>query len=143
MVSTFKTAFMFTLEQIYAAASKVRSGADFPRLVQELKAMGVAYYDNYVADGHTDYFDADGQLVASPAKYAPLAVAAAGNAAQLQHALKIHQAGQTDYPTFCRQSAEAGVEKWTTHILDMEVIYFDRAGTVLVRESIPQPASPL
>ena len=32
---------MFTLEQIKLAHSKVKSGADFPAYIKELKALGV------------------------------------------------------------------------------------------------------
>lgn len=40
---------MFTVEQINAIHSKVKTGADFPQYVQDLKALGMEYYDNYVA----------------------------------------------------------------------------------------------
>lgn len=48
---------MFILEQIKTAHSKVKSGADFPKCIQDLKQLGVAYYETYVEDGHTDYYD--------------------------------------------------------------------------------------
>ena len=32
---------MFTVEQIKAAHSKVKSGADFPAYIQEIKALGL------------------------------------------------------------------------------------------------------
>jgi hypothetical protein len=47
---------MFTIEQIKAAHSKVKSGTDFPAYVQELIALGVTGYETYVADGHTGLF---------------------------------------------------------------------------------------
>ena len=46
---------MFTAEQIKAAHSKVKSGADFPSYIQEIKALGVTHYEAYVTDGHIDY----------------------------------------------------------------------------------------
>lgn len=51
---------MFTVEQIKAAHGKVKSGADFPAYIQEIKAMGVTHYEAYVADGHVDYHGANG-----------------------------------------------------------------------------------
>mgnify|MGYP006180113757 CR=1 FL=1 len=47
---------MFTIEQIKTAHSKVKSGADFPSYIQDLKQLGVTSYDSYVSDGHTNYF---------------------------------------------------------------------------------------
>lgn len=43
---------MFTLEKIAEANSKVKSGADFPRLVQEMIEMGIVANDVFVRDGH-------------------------------------------------------------------------------------------
>lgn len=52
----WKNADMFTLDQIEKANSKVRSGADFPALVKELKEIGVFVSDVFVRDGHAEYF---------------------------------------------------------------------------------------
>jgi Protein of unknown function (DUF1398) len=47
---------MFTVEQIKAAHSKVKSGADFPNYIHEIKELGVIYYEAFVIDGHTDFY---------------------------------------------------------------------------------------
>ena len=46
---------MFTVEQIKTAHGKVKSGADFPFYIKEIKLLGVTHYEAYVADGHIDY----------------------------------------------------------------------------------------
>jgi len=61
------------------------------------------------------------------------------SADKLKHAITIHQQGQTDYPTFCQQAIEAGVEKWTTHMIEMTVTYLDKKGNKLIVEAIPKP----
>lgn len=43
------------LDQIKTAHARVKSGADFPAYVQELKSMGMSWYDLYVSDGHAVY----------------------------------------------------------------------------------------
>jgi uncharacterized protein YbcV (DUF1398 family) len=130
---------MFTIDQIKAAHAKVKSGADFPQYVQDMKALGVTGYAHYVADGHTLYTGNNGfELTAGPA-YTALPVAAKGTAEKLQHAIHIHQQGQTDYPTFCRQAGEAGVEKWVNDFHQMTCTYLDQRGNVLVVEPIPAP----
>ena len=61
------------------------------------------------------------------------------SAEKLKHAISIHQQGQTDYPTFCKQASHAGVEKWTTHMIDMTVTYLDKKENKLTVEPIPKP----
>lgn len=64
-------------------------------------------------------------------------VAGIASVERLQHALHLHQQGQTDYPTFCKQAVEAGVERWMVSMVEMRCTYFDKAGNVLVTEEIP------
>ena len=130
---------MFTIHQIKEAHAKVKSGADFPAYVQELKALGVVSYNNYVSDGHTDYFGANNFSTSAEAKYPAMEISPAGSKEKLQQALTIHQQGQTNYPTFCKQAAEAGVEKWTVHMIEMTCTYYDKAGNKLIVETIPAP----
>ncbi|MBO9203329.1 MULTISPECIES: DUF1398 domain-containing protein [Niastella] len=128
---------MFTIEQIKAAHSKVKSGADFPNYIRDLKQSGVTAYETWVQDGHTDYSGANQFTLHSEPKYANLEIAATSNKDQFQQNLKAHQQGQTDYPTFCRHCAEAGIEKWIADLSAMSCTYFDKAGSVLLEEKIP------
>jgi len=129
---------MFTIEQIRTVHAKVKSGADFPQYVQDIRMLGVHAYDAYVTDGHSDFYGADNYKISSPSKYPVKEIAPSGNAAQLKQALVIHQQGQTDYLAFCDQAAAAGVEKWTTYVTSMEVVYYDKAGNALLTEVIPR-----
>ena len=128
---------MFTIDQIKEAHAKVKSGADFPGFVRELVNLGVISYDSFVSDGHTEYADEKGHLVQSGAKYPMMRVAAKSNSDQFRHYLKIHQQGQTDYPTFCQHSAETGVEKWTVDLKAMTCSYFDCSWQIMLVEEIP------
>jgi uncharacterized protein YbcV (DUF1398 family) len=131
---------MFTIEQIHEAFCKVKSGADFPQLVQDLKATGVTHYDNFVADGNTCYCGTDNFVLHGEPKYPTIDVNKESSADKLKHVISVHQQGQTDYPTFCRQAAaEAGIEKWTTHMIEMTVTYLDNSEIKLTVEPIPQP----
>ena len=131
---------MFTLEDIKAAHSKVKSGADFPAYIQDLIALGVASYDSYVFDGHTDYFSSEGITISSPAKYAELEIKSS-DAEQFISDLRAHQQGKTDYPTFCNDCAKSGVEKWTVNMDAMTCIYYDQSGSELLVENIPYPVN--
>jgi len=129
---------MFTLEQITSAHSRVKSGADFPAYIHDLKELGVLHYETFVKDGHTHYSGAGGYTADSPAKYPALDVAEKSNAEKFITDLKAHQQGKSDYLTFCRQSAGAGVEKWVVRLDTMTCTYYDKAGTAMLVENIPQ-----
>lgn len=130
---------MFNLEKIKERHAKVKSGADFPAYIQDLKKMGVTAYENYVSDGHTAYFgDNNFQLVAGN-KYPVMEIDDIGSAEKLKHSLLIHQQGKTDYPTFCKDAANAGVEKWKVDIQQLTCTYYDKKENKLLTEKIPVP----
>ncbi|MBT1686825.1 DUF1398 domain-containing protein [Dawidia soli] len=129
---------MFTLEQINAAHAKVKSGADFPRYFEELKGMGIAWYETSVADGHTVYHGADGYKTTSPARYALRAIAGVANPRQFQTDLRAHQQGKTDYFTFCGQCAAQGVGQWIVRMDLHTCTYYDRHANEVLTEEIPR-----
>lgn len=128
---------MFTIGQIKEAHSNVKSGADFPKYIQELIIIGVKSYNSFVADGHTDYYGLDNFKVSSHAKYELLNISNSISKTQFILDLKAHQNGQTDYPTFCKDCAKSGVYKWTVNLTEMTCTYFDLAGNKLLIEQIP------
>ncbi|HRZ97230.1 MAG TPA: DUF1398 domain-containing protein [Paludibacter sp.] len=129
---------MFTIEQIKAAHSKVKSGKDFPAYIQDIKKLGVLYYDAYVTDGHTVYSGDNDYKTSSPAKYNPLQIADESNIEQFKADIKAHQQGKTDYPAFCNDCAKSGIEKWVVNINNMTCIYYDKAGNEVLVEQIPE-----
>lgn len=129
---------MFTIDQIKAAHSKVKSGADFPNYIQELIQLGVTSYETYVSDGHTDYFGKDAYQTSTTPAYDTLFIAEISNTEQFKIDLKAHQQGQTDYPTFCKDCAKSGIEKWTVAMDKMTCTYYDKAENELLTEIIPQ-----
>lgn len=129
---------MFTIAHIQAAHSKVRSGADFPAYIREIKALGVTAYETFVSDGHTDYYGQNDYRVHAPAKYTPLKIASTCNNEQFKADLKAHQQGKTDYQTFIHDCARSGVEKWIVGMEKMTCTYYDTAGNEMLAELIPQ-----
>ena len=108
---------MFTVEQIKAAHSKVKSGADFPAYIKEIKKLGVTYYETFVTDGHTDYYGANDYNVTSAAKYDALTIAETSEAEQFKADLKAHQQGKTSFLTFFNNCATSALKNgqfvWT------------------------------
>lgn len=129
---------MFTVEQIKTALVKVKSGADFPDYIREIKQLGVASYVTWVADGHTEYFGENGFRATSEPRYASLKIADQSQKEVFEKCIKIHQQGGSDYPTVSRQAAETGVEKWAVNLVAMTCTYFDRAGNEILVEQIPE-----
>jgi uncharacterized protein YbcV (DUF1398 family) len=128
---------MFSREQIEAATAKVRSGADYPRLVQEFKNLGIRRYEHFVVDSSNVYHGDGGYTVRIAHPQEKISVADESSAEKLKHALAIHQRGETTYPTFCEQAGAAGVAKWVSHLEAMTVSYIDKAGNAIAVEGIP------
>jgi uncharacterized protein YbcV (DUF1398 family) len=87
---------MFTIDQIKAAHSKVKSGADFPAYIQDLKKLGVTSYETLVSDGHSEYNGINNYKTSSTAKYEVLPIAKSSAPEQFKADLKAHQQGKTD-----------------------------------------------
>ncbi len=128
---------MFTIDQIKAAHSKVKSGADFPQYIQDIKALGVTGYEAHVLDGHVVYHGANNFTTQAPAKYDPLPIAPTPNIPEFKAGLLAHQQGKTDYLTFINMCAECGVEKWVVSIAEMTCRYYDKEGEEVLVERVP------
>jgi uncharacterized protein YbcV (DUF1398 family) len=129
---------MFTLEQIEEAHSKVKSGADFPAYIKEIKDLGVTYYEYFVTNGHTEFYGANNYKITSPLQYDTLTIASIPNQEQFKADLIAHQHGKTDYLTFCNECAKSGIEKWTVCLEKMTCTYYDKAKNDIIEEQIPQ-----
>lgn len=129
---------MFTVEQIELAHSKVKSGADFPKYIQEITLLGVRSFETWVSDSHTEYFGNDNFKTLSNAQYENLFIAEKSNSELFISKLKSHQKGETDYFTFCKDCAETGIEKWIVNLDKMTCTYFDNANQEILVEQIPQ-----
>ncbi|MEJ1241011.1 DUF1398 family protein [Chryseolinea sp. T2] len=128
---------MFTIDQIKAAHSKVKSGADFPAYVRDIKQLGVIYYETFVSDNHTVYYGINNYRASSPPKYDALTIADRSDDSQFRTELKAHQQGKSNYFTFCKIAASLGVEKWIVSVEEMTCTYFNKAGDRILVEVIP------
>jgi uncharacterized protein YbcV (DUF1398 family) len=128
---------MFTLEQIKQAHDKVQTGADFAIYIQNLIDLGVEGYDTIVSDGRVAYFGSNNYSVSTAKKYDKIKIAANANKERFIEFLVMHQDGQTDYFTFCQQTAQSGIASWRIAIIEMTCTYFDASGNAIVIEKIP------
>lgn len=129
---------MFTVEQVKTAHVKVKSGADFPSYIKEIKKLGVTRYESYVTDGHIDYHGANNYTARVPKKYEILTIVDRPKTEEFKAELLAHQQGKTDYLTFIKMCAGTGIEKWIVNLDKMTCTYFDKAGNEILVEQIPQ-----
>lgn len=129
---------MFTIQQIKEAHSKVKSGADFPQYIQDIKKLGVKAFQTWVKDSHTDYFDKENNKISSESMYSKLEIADTCNPAQFKEYLKIHQQGETNYLTFCKHCAETGILNWFVDLDKMTCTYFSKSKENVLVEIIPE-----
>lgn len=129
---------MFTLQQISEAHSKVKTGADFPRYIQEIKSKGVISFETWVSDSHTEYFGRNNYRIISPSQYSELSIAESSQKDLFIHFLKKHQQGETDFHTFCGHCAEAGIERWVVDLEQYTCTYYDSLGVEILVESVPE-----
>ena len=128
---------MFTIQQIHEAHAKVKSGADFPKYMQDIIALGVTSFETFVFDNHTHYYGINDFQIASVGFSETLTIADESNVEQFKSDLKSHQQGNTDYMTFLNDCAKSGVEKWIVVMDKMTCSYYDKAGNEMVVEVIP------
>jgi uncharacterized protein YbcV (DUF1398 family) len=128
---------MFTIQQIQDAHSKVKSGADFPKYIQDIIALGVTSFETLVFDNHTDYYGKDNYFTSSKGFSETLPISNRSDIEQFKSDLKSHQQGNTDYMTFLKDCAKSGVEKWIVVIDKMTCSYYDINGIEMLVEKIP------
>jgi uncharacterized protein YbcV (DUF1398 family) len=128
---------MFTEEQIRQAHSKVKSGADFPSFIQELKGLGVTYYETFLTDGHSVYYGKNHfELITQP-RFEAVSIPDKINKKQLLADLTNHQQGKSNYEEIVKQCTYNGVEKWAICMDAMTCSYFDKTGDKILVEKIP------
>ena len=128
---------MFTVAQIDQAHEKVKSGADFPAYIREIKQLGVIAFETWVIDSHTEYYGKNDFKTKSLPQYEHLKIAEVCESDAFRNYLKIHQQGKTDYYTFCQHCATTGIEKWIVNLEEITCTYYNKAGDQILVEEIP------
>jgi uncharacterized protein YbcV (DUF1398 family) len=129
---------MFTVEQIKAAHSKVKSGADFPGYVKEIKALGLIKYEYMVANGRTIYYGDNNFTTEASPIYAEKKINPISSASTIKQVIREHQQGKSDFLTFCQLAVDAGVHHWEVNTQTMLCTYIDSDNKTMFAEPIPQ-----
>ncbi len=126
----------FTLQAIAEAHAKY-TGVDFPKLIREFKLMGMAANTFNLKTGVVTYTSNDGERIEVQGKAVDVPINHTSSGEAANSVLKRHQAGETDFDTFCIEIAGAGVYKWVSNINTMTCSYYDLRESVVVSEAIP------
>ncbi len=128
---------MFTIEEIENLHLASEKGMDFIEFLNKLKEMNVEYYDFYVSDGRYKYTHIDGDSIETKPLYEKKEISTVSNVGMLKQSVKVHQNGDTDFLTFCRQASESGVMIWRVEITNLRVTYLGHDfGELLVENMI-------
>ncbi len=134
---SLKNGHMFTVEGIELAHSRIKSGTDFPKYINDIKQMGVVAFETWVSDNHTVYYGKENFKTQSKSKYETLPIEKNVDREKFAECLKNHQQGETDYYTFCKHCSETGIERWYVDLAGMTCTYYDFAGSEILTENIP------
>lgn len=126
----------FSLENINVAHKKF-TGVDFPKLIQEFKKMGILTNSVNLQSGQVTYAHNNGELIQVESNPVDQVINATSSREIAKDVLKRHQAGETDFVTFCREIAGAGVCMWISNMDEMTCSYYDLNDNVVVFEAIP------
>jgi uncharacterized protein YbcV (DUF1398 family) len=99
--------------------------------------MGMETNSVDLQTGVVTYVHANGDQLEVQGKAVDVPVSEVASVEVGKDVLKRHQAGETDFPTFCVEIAEAGVCKWVSDMRAMTCSYYDLAGNAIIVETIP------
>ncbi|MGA8246567.1 MAG: DUF1398 family protein [Nocardioides sp.] len=124
---------MDDIDDLHARFGRAETLADYAR---GLAALGVARFESFLFDGHSEFFGADERRVVSSPHHEPMTVAdAADGDAFLEH-LERHRNKKTSYAEMSAGLAASGVEKWVVDTSALTMTYCDMSGEPLLVESV-------
>jgi pimeloyl-ACP methyl ester carboxylesterase len=88
---------VFTLEEIEELHGRLGNAETLSNYVRSLAALGVARYESFVSDGHSEYMGRDADRVISHAVYDELTVAERSDRDAFLDHMRRHEQGETSY----------------------------------------------
>ena len=125
----------FTLAQIEQAHQGVTI-AGVRDYLEKLYALGVVSYTSHISDGHSDYLDSKGDSLSSAPVHEIYEISGTANPEHAREAVAAHGLGKTDYLSFSRQLANAGVATWVMDPVGMTCSFHSKAGDRLFIEEV-------
>jgi len=127
---------VFTLAQIDDLHDRLGAADTLAEYLRGLAAIGVTGFESFLVDGHTEYVDAAGHRLISPAHHEVLVVAPTGDRDAFLEHLRRHNDRETSYVEMSAGLASSGVEKWVADTAALTMTYYDRSGEPLLVERV-------
>ncbi|MGL5050765.1 MAG: DUF1398 family protein [Fusobacteriaceae bacterium] len=131
----------FSLANI-TKAQQMYTGVDFPLLVAMFSSMGIKSIKTNIQTGKTSYEHNTGEKLEKLSFQVATPIAPLAEIQTFQTSLKKHQAGGTNFQTFCEEIASAGVAYWIVNPAELTCSYYSLNHSCLSLESIPKATLP-
>ena len=106
------------------------------KYLADLYNLGVISYITYVSDGHSEYFDIKGNKLSSAAVHESYEISNEANPDAARRAVEAHGLRQTDYFTFSKQLAAAGVCTWVMDPVKLTCTFCSKLGEPLLADPV-------
>jgi len=126
---------MFTIKQIEDAHSRVKTGADFPNYIKEIKELGVEGFVFWVVDGKEIFYSKNSNIQ-SASKYEELPISTNVNSEIFKVELLAHQQGKTNFEEFVQMCANTGITHWKVDLEIFTCTYFDAKNKEILIEKL-------
>jgi uncharacterized protein YbcV (DUF1398 family) len=124
-------------EKVNAVYAQITPAWGYPQLFEALKKAGVSSYETNVAIHSIHYYGVDGDFIQEiPSEV--LSISKEFNQEALIKAIRRSQAKETDYQTFLKEIAQAGVPHYKVNMQERTVSYFGCDPTRKYVEKVPE-----
>lgn len=130
--------FIELTEELILSVEKKSEGQAYPYLVKNLKAVGVDHYEVKVATHNRTFTNINGDTLIVAGEFPEIDPAETFQLDAVKAALKRSQEGLTDYPTFLKEIAAAGIHTYLADLAGMKIIYQGPNSEYEYEESIPE-----
>ena len=125
-------------EELIQEAEQQALGLSYPQYVQKLKEIGIANYEVRIKNHNRKFTSQNGDDVMLTDDLPLVECADNFNLEAVKEAVRRTQNGLTDYPTFLREIAAAGVHNYLADLGAMKILYLGANPADLYTESIPE-----
>lgn len=130
--------FIELTEELIVSIEKNSEGQPYSYLVKNLKAAGIDNYVVKVGSHKRTYTNRNNDVLVIPGEFAEIEPAETFQLEDVKAAVKRSQEGLTDYPTFLKEIAAAGIHTYVADLTGMKVIYQGPNSEYEYEESIPE-----
>jgi uncharacterized protein YbcV (DUF1398 family) len=130
--------FIELTEELIEAVESKSKGQPYPYLVKNLKQVGIVNYIVKVANRKRTFTNLNGTTLIIPGDSQAIEPAETFELEAVKTAVKRTQEGLTDYATFLKEIAAAGIHTYVADLDGMKVIYQGPNSEYEYEESIPE-----